>query len=200
MTAATKLLSASGGVPSGAELFSVGTYNWTAPAGVTSVSVTGQGANGSGASQSVFNSSVVFPSGTLTYAEPQCFGTDIGSSLSSDRNSRISTFNGQLAAVSGSAWVYRSFVAGYYMYCTTTNTYRRYISSSSRFTRKLGSTVYYRTSSGSTGSSTTALGKTFSGGTSTSTTAPTTTYNNVSVTPGTTYSVTNRQYLRIFWG
>ena len=200
MTAATKLLSASGGVPGGAEIFSVGTYNWTAPAGVTSVSVTGQGANGSGASQATFNVYSIFPSYTLTYSDPQCFGTDVGSSYTSDRSSRLSTANSQLASFSSSSFTNLALAAGYYMYCTTTGTYKRYISTYNRAFKKVGSTVYVRTSSGSTGSSTTALGKTFSGGTSTSTTAPTTTYNNVSVTPGTTYSVTNRQYLRIFWG
>jgi hypothetical protein len=197
----TKLISASGGsVPSGEEVFSTGTFSWTAPAGVTTVSITGQGANGSAESAAVFSSSIVFTSGTLTYAEPQCFGTDVGSSYTSDRSSRISTFNGELAAVSGSSWVRRTFTAGYYMYCTTTATYKRYISSSSKYTKKLGSTVYYRISAGSTGASTTALGRTFSGGTPTSTTASTITVNNVSVTPGQTYSVTNNQYLKIFWG
>jgi hypothetical protein len=196
----TKLISASGGVPSGEEVFSTGTHSWTAPAGVTTVSITGQGANGSAESQAVLTSSHFFPTGVLTYAEPQCFGTDVGSGYTSDRNSRISTCNSQIAAVTGSSWVNRSFTAGYYMYCTTTATYKRYISASSRFTKKIGSTVYRRVSAGSTGASTTALGRTFSGGTPTSTTASTITVNNVSVTSGQTYSVTNNQYLKIFWG
>ena len=200
MSTATKLISASGGVPSGEEVFSTGYQSWTAPAGVTTVSITGQAANGTAERVATLTSAYTFQSYILTYSDSQCFGTDVGSNYTTDKNSRISTFNAEVSAVSGSAWVSRTFTAGAYMYCTTTATYKRYISSRGRSTRKIGSTVQYRISTGSTGASTTALGRPFPGGTAIYTTASTFTFNNVSVTPGQTYSVLNNQYLRIFWG
>jgi hypothetical protein len=50
---------------------------------------------------------------------------------------------------------------------------------------------------GSNGNPTTGFGLTFPGGTIASPTAPTTTFNNVTVVPGTTYTIDNRQSLVI---
>lgn len=204
MTIATKLILATPSGPDPGE--QVWTWapsgSWTAPAGVTSVNVRGQGANGTAASETTWNYLNNFPTYVSQYSGGQCFGTDIGGSSSdqvSDRNSRISTHQSQLSSFSSSTFVWTSLAAGYYMYCTSSGRYLRYIANYGRTIRKVGGTVYFQTAAATYGTATTALGQTFSGGTPTSNTAPITTFNNISVTPGTTYSINVRQYLKIWW-
>lgn len=164
---------------------------WTAPATTTElVSITGNGQDGTADTGAVFTSANTFPAGIPTYTGGNCFGVNVGASYTSDRNSRLSTFNSQLASVTATSYTLTSFTAGYYMYCTDQAVYLRYISSTNRYVKRISGTVYYRTNTGSTGASTTGFGYSFSGGTPAAPTAPTNTYYSISVTPEGGYPLT----------
>ena len=209
MTTATKLLSACApsGPDPGDQTWNWFTGTWTAPAGLTAVNITGQGQYGAAENSQVYSYTANFPSYISQYSGNQCFGTDIGGTSAeqqADRNSQISLNNSQLAAVSSSlsssSWTFvNPFAAGYYMYCTSSGRYLRYISSYWKYLKKIGGTVYWRVSAGYSGNPTTGLGKTFPGGTESSPTPPVQTYNNVAVTPGQSYSLDVKESLRIWW-
>lgn len=198
--------------------FPGGTSTWTAPAGVTSLtSAVGKGANGQAAYW--LNYDVLVMIGVYQ----QCLGTSIGSTLpwstlNSEMNSQISAVNNITTSSSGGT--YGPFTSRVYNWCSGTSTWGTYTSTfGSRLYRRTGTfTNPYSGNAGNvptstnnnlygtggtvetfisatTGSSTTGFSLTFPGGTGGI--ATNTTFNNVTVSPGTTYTITNNGSLTI---
>lgn len=217
MSAATKLMSVNKGVSSGSvEYTAAGTYNWEAPAGVTSVTLRGRGGSRLGSLVWARGSSSYYyliggifinhpsgnPSGsvnvgsTLTYETCLAYGNS--THLPAWQSLPLNTESGQT----------KTFTSNYYNY--TTSWYRWPNSNNTRTARRIGtvgtvgslttatgtiptsgnankssqsSNTQIRTTSYTYGTDSTALGYTFPDNSSE------VTYNNVSVTPGTTYSL-----------
>jgi hypothetical protein len=134
-----------------------GTYSWVAPAGVTSVTVTGRGGSGAGQQSSYTSFGWNIISAGPTYSGSNCFGTSLGSSLTKSFcdgvvSSALSTLN----AVPLFTNTITSVGIAYLMYCSTTSLYLRYISSISQ--------QLYRTGTPSISSNLASMPSSISGG------------------------------------
>lgn len=198
--------------------FPLATSTWTAPAGVTNlVSAVGKGADG----QAPYWGDTT----PFIFIGDSCGGSNISTTLAwSTVLSRLDTLlaaGNTITTNSGGQTATIQWLDAY-LWCDTdgywkqgaqyssTGLWRRVgmLSENYGFTGNVptngGSQIYGATSgslqfyySGGTGSPTLGFGLTFLGGTPSSPPAPTTTFHNVAVTPGTTYTINNQQSLVI---
>jgi len=210
MSAAIKLMSVNKGVPSGSvEYTAAGTYAWEAPAGVTSVTLRGRG--GSKLTSQTWNT-LQRP---YVFLGLSCSGATYGATLAwstvnSQHQSQVSAMNAVTLSSSGAS--YSGLGYTYFRnYCTTDSTWKNgaYFTHSGTLRRigtvtanstmptsgnvpvPTGSSIYSASGgqiqklgiSYTYGTDSTALGYTFPDDSSEAT------YTNVSVTPGTTYSL-----------
>ena len=163
---------------------SSGTYSWICPGGVFNVSVTGAGGvNGVYYTETPVSASNFVDGYYLTYSGADCFGEDVGTSFSAEYNSRIATCQAFLDGITSSTYTNYSVPGGYYMYCSSTFRYLRYVSNIGAELARIGGTLYRRTSSSVNGQNSTAFGYTFAAN------AGPSTYSGVSVSPGTSYTI-----------
>ena len=196
--------------------FPAGSSTWTAPAGVTSLtSAIGKGSNGTPdqwIGQNFFVQSR--RAGTTGTGS----ATLSAATITSEINTIESTINSMTASSSGAffsgvyyiQWNFRA-TSGVWVRTTITaaGTYRR---SGSAFTYRnhpttgdMSTTTAYLSriegaqvlQAGSSGTATTGFSLTFPGGTVSVPTAVDTSFNNVTVSPGTTYTITNNGSLTI---
>ena len=197
--------------------FPAGTSTWTAPAGVTSLtSAVGKGANGTANSWGA----------TLFQVETRRLtGTGTGSAtlsaatITSELNTLVSVVNGMTTSESGA-----SFFGPYYIryifritsgvwtarsVFNNSGTYRRTAAASIVQNHPISGDIPSSTNIasyvngaevltvGSSGTATTGFSLTLPGGTPSVPTATNTTFNDVTVSPGTTYTITNNGSLTI---
>lgn len=197
--------------------FPSGTSTWTAPTGVTNlVSAVGQGQDGTAPFWSDYSPNV--------FIGEECSGSNISTTLAwstvlSELDTLFAAANSITTNPAGQTATLQWLDA--YLWCSATGYWRQGSQfSSTGLWRRIGTLSqnygytgnvtpgtngnYGPTSgsmqlylSGGTGASTTGFSLTFPGGTPSATTAPTTTFNNVAVTPGTTYTINNNQSLVI---
>lgn len=204
------LLAASGGSVGGTETYTTpGTYYWTAPVGVTTVDVTGQG--GSSGTQVTWSTAVAYRyagQGVYTFsANPP--GSNLGTAVSiSSVNTSIQGLTSQWQAIttSSSGAFYSGLTFYEYYYQSSTGNFFRNSNSYSGTYRRTG-TVSIGTVSGSGnltsstsinvsasnierkltstvfGTDSTAFGQTFPDNTSQAT------YSGITVTPGNVYTI-----------
>jgi hypothetical protein len=201
--------------------FPAGTSTWTAPAGVTSLtSAVGKGSDGTA---DVW--STMFNVGAIVQAATDCGYPVHGSTLDystpfSEAQNVLNTVN---TITTNSNGEFVTFVRLYlYYWCPSSSNWRKGSLSTSQTLRRIGTSTLsgnmpstgtvptppsvaqervanniQQLQAGYDGSATTGFSLTFPGGTTVVTTATNTTFNNVTVTPGTTYTITNNGSLTI---
>jgi len=163
---------------------SPGTYSWICPVGVFNVTVTGAGGvTSTSVTETPVNASNFVDNYFLTYSDPNCFGIDVGTNFSAETSSRTATCQAFLDGITSSTYSNYSVPGGYYMFCTTTGRYLRYVSNIGAELARIGGVLYRRTSSSVSGQNSTAFGYTFLAN------AGPTTHSGVSVTPETSYTI-----------
>lgn len=162
---------------------SPGTYSVVIPAGVSQITLTGRGGdNTTSYSTTPVSASNFVDNYYLTYSGSDCFGVDVGTDFNSEYSSRSSTCQSFLNGISSSIYSNYSVPGGYYMYCTTTGRYLRYVSNIGAELARLGGTLYQRFTNTVWGQNSSGFGYTFNANSSQSSYS-------VSVSPG-TYSIT----------
>lgn len=199
--------------------FPSGTSTWTAPTGVTNlISVVGKGANGV-AAEWQYNSPQIFTGdscGGTSLSPTLAWSTALGqldtmlsaantiTTNSAGQNATLLTTYAYLWCNSANEWLLGSQFSDTGLWRRTGTLSQNY-GYTGNVPTNAGSNLYGSTSggyvefyyTGRNGSDTTGFSLTFPGGTPSSTTAPTTTFSNVAVTPGTTYTINNNQSLVI---
>ncbi len=202
--------------------FPAGTSTWTAPAGVTSLtSAVGKGSNGTADSWNTFGNIGTFVfGGNSGCGYPLLYGSTLDYSVPyAQADGILTTCQGFTTSASGETV---TFVRNYtYSYCSTTSQWRYLENTEVRTVRRVGTclltgampssgtanvstanaqrtvTQIQLLTAGASGTATTGFSLTFPGGTPSVPTATDSTFNNVAVTPGTTYTIVNNGTMTI---